>query len=83
MIIPHESSRFLKNRNFIPIATRTKFLLSSSDAMILRGCVKSYPAEQWIVCKYDDHTGFYHKVQKCQGMKAIDFLATDRHDWNE
>ena len=21
-------------------------------------------SEQWIVCKYDDHTGFYHKVQK-------------------
>jgi hypothetical protein len=37
-------------------------------------------SEQWIVCKYDDHTGFYHKVQKCQGMKAIDFLATDRHE---
>jgi hypothetical protein len=35
MIIPHESSRFLKSRNFLPVATRTKFLLSSSDAMSL------------------------------------------------
>jgi hypothetical protein len=35
MIIPHESSHFLKSRNFLPIATRTKFLLSSSDAMSL------------------------------------------------
>ena len=35
MIIPHESSGFLKSRKFLPIATRTKFLLSSSDAMML------------------------------------------------
>ena len=39
MIIPHESSRFLKSRNFIPIATRTKFLLSSSDAMNLNNAL--------------------------------------------
>ncbi|OQY51420.1 MAG: hypothetical protein DRR08_16815 [Candidatus Parabeggiatoa sp. nov. 2] len=36
-------------------------------------------SEQWIVCKYDDRSGFY-KVQQCQGMKAVDFLATDRHE---
>jgi hypothetical protein len=35
MIIPHESSRFLKSRNFLPIATRTKYLLSSRDAISL------------------------------------------------
>jgi hypothetical protein len=33
--------------------------------------------KQWRVCKYDDHSSFYHKVQQCQGMKAVDFLATD------
>jgi len=37
-------------------------------------------AEPWLVCKYDDHNSFYHKVQQCQGMKAVDFLATDGHE---
>jgi hypothetical protein len=37
-------------------------------------------SEQWIVCKYDDRTGFYQKVQQCQGMKAVDFLATNQKE---
>ncbi len=37
-------------------------------------------SEEWIVCKYDDHNSFYHKVQQCQGMKAVDFLATDKQE---
>ena len=37
-------------------------------------------SEEWTVCKYDDHCGFYHKVQQCQGMKAVDFLATNNHE---
>jgi hypothetical protein len=36
--------------------------------------------KQWRVCKYDDHSSFYHKVQQCQGMKAVDILATDGHE---
>ncbi len=37
-------------------------------------------SEQWIVCKYDDHTGFYHKVQ----MTIVLFLHQDKYlDANE
>jgi len=35
MIIPHESSHFLKSKHFLPIPTRTNFTLSSNDATSL------------------------------------------------
>jgi hypothetical protein len=36
-------------------------------------------SNQWICCNYDDNLeGFYRqKIQKCQSISAVDFIATN------